>query len=136
MNILTINEELITELLAKAEATERKRYPFDLRDAESDACQRKLNALLPGTVVPIDRHLDTSESIVLIKGEMVVVFYDELPNMDAGGPGREFKEILRVTLSHNSGNYGIQIPMGAWHGIEVKTATVIMEAKNGAYGEG
>lgn len=53
--------------------------------------------------------------------------------MDAGGPGRDFTEILRVTLSPESGNHGCQIPMNAWHSVEVMEESVIFEGKDGAY---
>lgn len=92
-----------------------------------------LNVLEVGTAVPIHRHNDTSETRICINGKLDVIFYSELPNMDAGGPRRDFTEILRVTLSPESGNHGVQIPMNAWHSVEVKEETVIFEGKDGAY---
>lgn len=53
--------------------------------------------------------------------------------MDAGGPGRDFTEILRVSLDPSEGKYGVQIPMNAWHSVEVKEESVIFEAKDGKY---
>lgn len=64
---------------------------------------------------------------------MDIIFYNELPNMDAGGPGREFKEFFRTELCPAKGNYGIQIPLGVWHTVEVYEPSVILEAKDGAY---
>ena len=81
----------------------------------------------------VHRHDDTSETCICIKGKLDVIFYSELPNMDAGGPGRDFTEILRVTLSPESGNHGCQIPKGVWHSVLVTEPTIIMEAKDGAY---
>ena len=133
MNIQTINENLIAELLWQASQSERKRVAFDLRTSPDDSSQRMLNAMQPGTVVPIHRHDDTSETCICIKGKLDVIFYSELPNMDAGGPGRDFTEILRVTLSPESGNYGCQIPQGVWHTVQVKEPSVIFEAKDGPY---
>lgn len=133
MNIQTINENLIAELLWQASQSEHKRVAFDLRTSPDDTSQRMLNAMQPGTVVPIHRHDDTSETCICIKGKLDVIFYSELPNMDAGGPGRDFTEILRVTLSPESGNYGCQIPMNAWHSVEVKEEACILEAKDGKY---
>ena len=133
MDIQLINTDLFAELLSQASQSERKRVAFDLRTTSDDSSQRMLNAMQPGTVVPIHRHDDTSETCICIKGKLDVIFYSELPNMDAGGPGRDFTEILRVSLSPESGNYGCQIPMNAWHSVEVKEESVIFEAKDGAY---
>ena len=133
MDIQLINEELIAELLSQASQSERKRVAFDLRTTSDDSSQRMLNAMQPGTIVPIHRHDDTSETCICIKGKLDVIFYSELPNMDAGGPGRDFTEILRVTLSPESGNHGCQIPKGVWHSVEVKEPSVIFEGKDGPY---
>ena len=129
----TINEELFAELLSHASQSERKRVAFDLRTTPDDTSQRMLNAMQPGTIVPIHRHEDTSETCICIKGKLDVIFYSELPNMDAGGPGRDFTEILRVSLSPESGNHGCQIPKGVWHSVHVAEPTIIMEAKDGKY---
>ena len=179
MNIQLINEELLEDLRSKAQQSERKRMNFDLRTTPEDMSQRMLNCLEPGTQVPIHRHEDTTETIVCLKGQMDVIFFEELPNMDAGGPIhdgktavaaseltastscvpmvasdqrssavttrlnsnefdqcsllRQFKEIHRVSISPASGNYGIQIPLMAWHTVEVKAPSVIFEAKDGPY---
>ena len=133
MNIQLINEELFAELLSQASQSERKRIAFDLRTTPEDASQRMLNAMQPGTVVPIHRHDDTSETCICIKGKLDVIFYSELPNMDARGPGRDFVEVLRVALDPSEGKYGVQIPKNAWHSVEVKEESVIFEAKDGAY---
>lgn len=133
MDIQLINEELLEDLKSKAHQSERKRMNFDLRTTPADNSQRMLNVLEPGTQVQIHRHEDTSETVICLKGRIDWIFYEELPNMDAGGPGRDFKEILRVTISPSDGQYGIQVPKGAWHTIEVKEESCILEAKDGAY---
>lgn len=133
MDIQLINEELLGDLGSKAKSSERLRMNFDLRTSPEDTSQRMLNYLEVGTVVPIHRHEDTSETVICLKGKLDWIFYEELPNMDAGGPGRDFKEILRVTISPSDGQYGIQVPKGAWHTIEVKEESCILEAKDGAY---
>ena len=133
MDIQLINEELLEDLQLKAQQSERKRMNFDLRTTPEDGSQRMLNFLEPGTVVPIHRHEGTSETVICLKGRLDWIFYEELPNMDAGGPGRDFKEILRVTISPSDGQYGIQVPKGAWHTIEVKEESCILEAKDGSY---
>ena len=136
MDIQQINEELLADLREKAKSSERLRMNFDLRTTPEDTSQRMLNCLEPGTVVPIHRHEETSETVICLKGRLDWIFYEELPNMDAGGPGREFVETLRTEICPAKGKYGIQIPQGAWHTIEVKEPSVIFEAKDGAYKEG
>jgi len=133
MEIQLINNELLDELRSQAKASERKRMNFDLRTTSEDGSQRMLNVLEPGTQVPIHRHEDTAETVVCLKGRLDMIFFEELPNMDAGGPGREFKEFFRTTLCPLDGNHGIQIPVGVWHTIEVKEPSVIFEAKDGPY---
>lgn len=133
MEVQLINEELLSALRHQALASERRRMNFDLRTTPEDGSQRMLNCLEVGTRVPIHRHTDTTETTVCLKGRLDVIFYEELPNMDAGGPGREFKEFFRTELSSKKGNYGIQIPLGVWHTVEVKESSCIFEAKDGAY---
>ena len=105
-----------------------------------------LNALEPRTKVPIHRHLETSETTICLQGRMDVVFYDVRPNDDCGGPmfgttgtavveGMEVNmfERYRVRLEPAEGRYGVQIPVGAWHSVEVYDPSTIFEAKDGAY---
>lgn len=119
---MTIDRELIDRLLAEAAASPRLRKNLDLRDAESDQSQRMLNALMPGTVLPIHRHCDSSETVIMLTGSMDEIFYDA-----------DKCEIGRCHLDAKQGNHGVQIPKGTWHTIEVYEPTVILEAKNGQY---
>ena len=147
MDILEINEGLLAQLHGQAKDSERKRMNRDLRTTPGDSSQRMLNALEPGTRVPIHRHLKTSESTICLQGCMDVVFYDLKPNDDCGGPvmgtdgtviapGMEANvyECGRVRLCPREGQYGVQIPLGAWHSVEVYEPSTIFEAKDGAYG--
>lgn len=102
----------------------RLRQNFDLRSSEFDGSQRMLNALQPGTVVPVHRHPRSNESIVLLCGKAVEVFYD--------GDGRETQRFL---MDPDFGTFGCVVPAGAWHSIEALEPTVIMEVKDGRYGE-
>lgn len=133
MDIQLINDELLEVLQSKAQQSERKRQNFDLRTTVADTSQRMLNVLEPGTQVPIHRHEETSETVVCLKGCIDWIFFEELPNMDAGGPGREFKEFFRIEICPAKGQYGLQVPQGVWHSIEVKEPSTILEAKDGAY---
>lgn len=142
MDIQLINEELISELRSLASKSVRLRQNFDLRTSQADTSQRMLNVLEPGTKVPIHRHLKTTESVICLEGCLDWVFYEELPNMDAGGPVHNgetaadetnFKEVARFRVCPKEKVYGIQVPLGAWHSIEVHAPSAIFEAKDGAY---
>lgn len=106
----------------------RLRMNFDMRNSAADTSQRMLNALLPGTEVPIHRHESTEESVICLCGKLEEIFYEECETCEGG-----FKEIARYTLCPNEGKYGIQVPAGMWHSINVIEPSAIFEAKDGAY---
>ena len=142
MDIQLINKELLKELHEKAAVNERLRQDFDLRTTPEDGSQRMLNVLEVGTKVAIHRHLKTSESVICLEGCLDWVFYEELPNLDAGGPVHNgevaadescFKETARFRVCPREKVYGIQVPKGTWHSIEVHEPSTIFEAKDGAY---
>lgn len=142
MKIQLLDKDLLSELHKKAASNERLRQNFDLRTSQADTSQRMLNVLEPGTKVPIHRHLKTSESVICLEGCLDWVFYEELPNIDASGPVHDcetaaddtcFKEIARFRVCPREKIYGIQVPLGAWHSIEVHEPSTIFEAKDGAY---
>jgi cupin fold WbuC family metalloprotein len=144
MEIQLINDNLLSVLHWKARENERRRMNFDLRTTPEDTSQRMLNALEVGTHVPIHRHLTTSETVICLEGCLDEVFYEELPNMDAGGPIHDgetaivescFKEVARFRLCPREKLYGIQVPPMAWHTVEVHEPSTILEAKDGAYGK-
>ena len=74
---IEINKHLLDELLAKAVTSERKRMNYDLRTTPDDGDQRMLNALMPGTVVPIHRHPHSNETVICLSGKLVKIIYDE-----------------------------------------------------------
>lgn len=142
MKVQLFDKELLAKLHAQATESERLRMNLDLRTTADDTSQRMLNALQPGTKVPIHRHLKTSETVVCLEGCLDWVFYDELPNMDAGGPihngemaadETQFVETARFRVCPREGQYGIQVPKGAWHSVIVHEPSTILEAKDGAY---
>jgi len=144
MDVQLINKVLLSELHQKAKESERLRQNFDLRTTTEDTSQRMLNALEPGTRVPIHRHLKTSESVICLEGCLDWVFYEELPNMDAGGPVHDgeraadetcFAEVARFRVCPREKIFGIQVPLGVWHSIEVHEPSTIFEAKDGKYGK-
>lgn len=117
-----IDESLLDNLLEAARQNPRKRMNLDLRNSSEDGSQRMLNALEPDTVLPIHRHRSSSETVVLLRGRMDEIFYDD-----------EKREIARFRLNPQEGRYGLNIPAGQWHGIEVLEPTVIIEMKDGRY---
>ena len=142
--MIEINKQLISELLDKAVVNPRLRMNFDLRTSPDDGGQRMLNALMPGTVVPIHRHPMSNESVICLSGKLVEIIYEEEDNtkdfpmgMDAQDvtSGRRFKESARYMLDPSLGNFGCVVPVGAWHTVEVLEPSVIFEAKDGKYGE-
>ena len=127
---MEINKSLLDNLLAQAAASPRLRMNLDLRTSETDGSQRMLNALLPGTVLPIHRHTKTTETLVLLRGRMEEIFYEE--SADACGR-RVMREAERVLLEAGGPVQGLSIPVGQWHGINVLEPTVILECKDGRY---
>ncbi len=131
MNVTNINRKLFDELFAKAESNERKRINYDLRTSVNDGGQRMLNALLPGTKVPIHRHPMSNENVILLCGKLVEVIYEQEQTSDNGA----LRESERILLDVATGNYGCVVPAGAWHTVEVLEPSIIYEAKDGKYGE-
>ncbi len=119
---MIINNELLDAVTVKAEESPRLRMNYNLHDSLDAKAQRLINVLLPGTVLPIHRHRHTAETYVLLRGKMFVVFYNDLG-----------VQIERYLLDPTIGNYGVQIPAGQWHGIEVLEPSAIFEVKDGPY---
>ena len=148
---MEINEELLDQLFKQAKENPRLRQGFDLRTSPADSSQRMLNALLPGTVVPIHRHENTTETVICLCGKLDEVIYEEISpllsplkgedaacfekGMDAQDVtiGSRFREIERIHLCPAQAQYGCQVSKGAWHTVEVIEPSVIFEAKDGKY---
>lgn len=126
MDIEVFDKELITDLLQQAKSSVRLRVAHDLRTTSEDTSQRMLNALMPGTEVPIHQHEDTCETNICIKGRLDVVFYEQMAD-------ERFEETHRISLDPSCGRYGIQIPQAAWHTVIVHEPSVIFEGKDKAY---
>lgn len=150
---MEFDKDFLGKLFEQATMNPRLRQCFDLRTSPADTSQRMLIALLPGTVVPIHRHPNSTENVFLMCGKLVEVIYEEVNpflsplkkedtstfdrGMDAMNVtnGRRFREVERIHLDPTVGNYGCVIPKGAWHTVEVLEPSVIYEAKDGKYGE-
>lgn len=121
---MKITQALLDSLTEKAKASPRLRMNYDLRNSESDQSQRMLNAIEPGSVVPIHRHRNSSETVVCLRGCVVEEYYDELERICTDS----------IELSPNGQTVAINIPIGQWHTIRAKVSgTVILETKDGAY---
>ena len=147
---MEINKELLENLFEQAKENPRLRQNLDLRTSSADTSQRMLNALLPGTAVPIHRHGDTTETVICLCGKFDEVIYEEVdPLLSSGGGvaaafdrgmdaqdvtvGKRFREVRRIHLCPAKAKYGCQVPKGAWHTVEVMEPSVIFEAKDGVY---
>ena len=119
---MIINDDLLNKVTKEAAASPRLRMNHNFHESLDAKAQRLINILLPGTVLPIHRHRHTAETYILLRGKMFVVFYNDL------GAQTE-----RYLLDPTIGNYGIHIPRGQWHGIEVIEPSAIFEIKDGPY---
>lgn len=120
---MNIDKTLLDNLSFQAKASTRLRMNMDLRDSAEDQSQRMLNALEPGTVLPIHRHRKTSETVAILRGRAVQYLYDD-----------EGNETDAVLLEAGGEVPAIQVEMGQWHRLEaLESGTVIVEFKNGAY---
>ena len=122
--MIQIDKTLLDGLFAKAKESDRLRMNYDLRTSASDNSQRMLNALLPGSIVPIHRHPNSNENVLLLCGKLAEVLYDDNGN-----------ETARNHLDPSVGNFGCVVPAGAWHTFEVLEPSVIYEGKDGKYGQ-
>lgn len=120
---MKITQELMDGLTAQAKASPRLRMNFDLRNSPEDGSQRMLNALEPGTPLPIHRHMKSSETVVCLRGRLREVYYNE---------NREVTDVIE--LAPGTDCVAVCIPIGQWHTVEVlESGTVIMEVKDGKY---
>ena len=126
---LHINTQLLNSITAQAQTNPRLRMNHNLHDSLQSGAQRLLNALEPGTILPVHRHRHTAETYILLRGRLRVFFHDS--------DGRVSESFL---LNPLEGQYGIHIPAGQWHSLEVlQSGSVIFEVKDGPYeplGEG
>ena len=120
---MRLDATLLNNLTAQAQSSPRLRMNFDLRNSPADQSQRMLNALEPGTVMPIHRHRHSSETVVVLRGKVKWIYYN-----DQG----EITDTFLVAPSTDL--VGLCVPIGQWHSLEsLETGTVILETKDGAY---
>ena len=118
---MVITQAILDELSRQAQASPRLRANLDLRNTPEDLSQRMLNAIEPGTVMPIHRHRGSSETCVCVRGHFEEFFYDENGN-------------LTDTIDMVPGGAILNIERGQWHSLRsLESGTVLFEAKDGPY---
>ncbi len=119
-----ITQGLMDSLTEQAKASPSLRINLDLRDSENDTSQRMLNAIEPGSILPIHRHQKTSETMVCLRGKLRVEYYDELERMCTDS----------FVIEPGGANVAVSIPTGMWHAVHaLESGTCILEMKNGPY---
>lgn len=120
---MVINTYLLDSISEKAKENPRLRQSFDLRNSEGDNSQRMLNALEPETVMPIHRHLNSSETMIVVRGSVKEYFYDDHGNITG-----------EWVCAPDYDCIGVHIPAGQWHNlICLESGTVLFESKDGAW---
>ena len=118
---MIIDSKILDNLTEQAKVNPRLRQALDLRNSAEDLSQRMLNALEPGTVMPIHRHKSSSETCVCIRGHFEEYFYDE-------------NGVLIETIDMVPGEAVLNIEAGQWHSLKcLESGTILLEAKDGAY---
>lgn len=121
---MKITQALLDSLTEQAKASPRLRMNMDLRNSDKDLSQRMLNAIEPGSPLPIHRHQKTSETVVCLRGRLVWEFYDELERICTE----------RIELSPNGPIVALNVPQGQWHTVKaLESGSVIIECKDGPY---
>ena len=119
-----ISQVVLDKLTEEAKSSPRLRMNMDLRNTSEDKSQRMLNAIEPGSPLPIHRHKNTSETVVCLRGRLVEEYYDELERICTDA----------IELSPNGPVVALNIPAGQWHTVRaLESGTVIMEVKDGPY---
>ena len=121
---MKITQAILDNLTEQAKASPRLRMNMDLRNSDADQSQRMLNAIEPGSPLPIHRHRHSSETVVCLRGRLVWEFYDELERICTE----------TIELSPNGQVVALNIPAGQWHTVRaLESGSVILEMKEGAY---
>ena len=121
---MVVSQAVLDELTAQAKASPRLRMNMDLRNGPEDGSQRMLNAIEPGSPMPIHRHQYTSETVVCLRGRFVEEFYDELERICTD----------RIELAPGGPNFLVNIPAGQWHTVRaLESGSVLLEMKDGKW---
>lgn len=121
---MVITNAILDNLTAQAKASSRLRCNLDLRNSQEDGSQRMLNAIEPGSPLPIHRHKYTSETVVCLRGRFVEEFYDELAIVCTDA----------IELTPGGPNFLVNVPAGQWHTVRaLESGSVLLEMKDGKY---
>lgn len=121
---MIITQALLDGLTEQAKTSPRLRMNLDLRNSEADLSQRMLNAIEPGSEIPIHRHQKTSETVVCLRGRLVWEYYDELERLCTD----------RIELTPGGSIVALNVPAGQWHTVKaLESGSVILEVKDGPY---
>ena len=121
---MVVSQAVLDELTAQAKASPRLRMNMDLRNGPEDGSQRMLNAIEPGSPLPIHRHKYTSETVVCLRGRFVEEFYDELERICTDA----------IELTPGGPNFLVIVPAGQWHTVRaLESGSVLLECKDGKY---
>lgn len=120
---MLLKAEICDELSEKAKESTRKRMNYNLHESFEDSVQRMFNALEPGTEIPIARHPYSSETLIMLRGRLRVLIYDDKKNI-----------LESVIIAPGTENIGYHIPKGTWHRVEsLEAGTVCFETREGPY---
>ncbi len=118
---MIIDQKILDDLTSQAKASPRLRMNMDLRNSPTDKSRRMLNAIEPGTILPIHRHRDSSETVVCIRGHFEEYFYD-------------VSGVRTVVVDMVPGGTVLNIPAGWWHSLQsLESGTILLECKDGAW---
>lgn len=118
-----LQQTILNETIQKASESPRLRMNYNIHESFEDSVQRMFNALEPGTIVPIARHPYSSETLIMLRGKLRVLIYDDNKNI-----------IEDVIIAPNSDNIGYHIPKGTWHKVEsLEHGTICFETREGPY---
>ena len=119
-----IDDKLMNDLAEEAKKSPRLRMNYNFHQSLQDKCHRFLNALEPGTFIPVHHHPDKDETFVILKGKVRVSTYND-----------EGEIVESCVISQESGRYGVDIPQNVWHGLECLEPSVLLECKAGPFVE-
>ena len=120
---MIIDEKLLDKVSVEAKESPRLRMNYNFHQSLDEKCHRFLNAVEPGTEVPIHRHPTKDETFVLLRGRVIVRTYND-----------DGSVIESVELCPDEGKYGVNIPKGVWHNLEsLESDSVFFECKEGPF---
>ena len=119
-----IDNKLIKEVSEEAKKSPRLRMNYNFHQSLSDKCHRFLNALEPGTQIPVHHHPTKDETFIILRGKVRVSTYND-----------DGEVTQTCVISQDEGNYGVNIPKNTWHGVICLEPSVLMECKEGPFVE-